>query len=375
MKKMILTFGLLAFLTSGMKAQYDDIYYNPKKAKTQQQKRQQKQSYYIEDFSNVDVDEYNRRGEMYYQTPVDTIGARVETDEDFVYTQKIQKYYNPTIVLDNVSLLGDVLNNSYGNVEVVINNNGYPVFAPYYNYRPFYYDYAWGPSWSWSWNWNWGPVSWRWNWGPSWGYNYWYGPGWGWSPAWAWGPAWGWNHSWNHPHYAYYPNRNPNAARPSAPRPGWGSHQRPGYNYAGNAVGRPGGNRTPAMSGSSTSTQPVYSGNRRGYNKADVNTNSTNTNRGSVSNRGTYTNNSSATNSNKSSTTGTSSGNRRSYGTSTSTQRNSSTRSTATQRSNNTNQRSSGYSTPSRSSYGGSSSRSYGGGSHSGGGGGGGHRR
>ena len=54
------------------------------------------------------------------QMPADTIGLRAENGEDFpVYTQQIQKYYNPTIVLDNAELLADVLNNSYGNVDIV----------------------------------------------------------------------------------------------------------------------------------------------------------------------------------------------------------------------------------------------------------------
>ena len=144
MKKLFLTLGVLALSLPVAQAQYDDIYYNPDKpsasrtTQTQKQKKQKK-SYYISDFSNMDVDEYNRAGDMYYATPVDTIGTTVENGQDFVYTQQIQKYYNPTIVLDNADLLEDVLNNSYGNVEVVINNNGIPVFSPYYS--SVYYDY------------------------------------------------------------------------------------------------------------------------------------------------------------------------------------------------------------------------------------------
>ena len=144
MKKILLTLGVIALSLPVAQAQYDDIYYNPDKpsasrtTQTQKQKKQKK-SYYIADFSNMDVDEYNRAGDMYYATPVDTIGTTVENGQDFVYTQQIQKYYNPTIVLDNADLLEDVLNNSYGNVEVVINNNGIPVFSPYYS--SVYYDY------------------------------------------------------------------------------------------------------------------------------------------------------------------------------------------------------------------------------------------
>ncbi|MDE6697230.1 MAG: hypothetical protein K2K25_10155, partial [Muribaculaceae bacterium] len=89
----------------------DDIYYNPKKDTHVGAKK--KNPNYIENFSDMDVDTYNLRGQ-YYTTPIDTIGAKVSSDEDFVYTQQIQKYYNPTIVLDNSQILADVLQNSYG---------------------------------------------------------------------------------------------------------------------------------------------------------------------------------------------------------------------------------------------------------------------
>ncbi len=76
----------------------------------------------------MDVDDYNRRG-FYYNSPVDTIGMSAEAElSDFVYTQQIQKYYNPTIVLDNSDMLADVLENSYGNVDIIINDFGIPSF-------------------------------------------------------------------------------------------------------------------------------------------------------------------------------------------------------------------------------------------------------
>lgn len=229
----------------------DDIYYNPKNDKsTQTQKTQttkKKQSNYIADFSSMDVDTYNRRGEQYYATPVDTIGSYVENGEDFVYTQEIQKYYNPTIVVDNAAVLGDVLSNAYGNVEIVINDNGIPVFTPYYagwwaspswrfNYGlwgwniGFYDPWYWGPSWSWGWGptWAWGP-SWSWGWGPAWG------PGWGPAHRPGWGPR---------PPMASW---SPNGHRPAGVRPGWSHNTRPGGNMA---------HRQPARPGWSTSTRP-----------------------------------------------------------------------------------------------------------------------
>lgn len=206
--------------------EYDDIYYNPKKDNTVQTKSK-KQSNYIKDFSSVDVDEYNRRGQ-YYSSPIDTIGSRVENDEDFVYTQQIQKYYNPTIVLDNSDVLADVLNNSYGNVEIVF-NNGIPSFSPWYGYYdygwPYYSSFGWN-SWNWgwnSWNWGWGP-SWSWNWGPSWNWS------WGWGPSWSWGwnnPSWGWGHG------RPYADYRPGGRLPNNPGSNWASNTRPGGNYNG----------------------------------------------------------------------------------------------------------------------------------------------
>ena len=87
MRKFLLPLALAALVIPQLQAQeYDDIYYNPKQKETKSGKKQQ--SYYIKDFSNVDVDTYNRRGETYYSSPVDTIGARAEAGEDFVYTSQ-----------------------------------------------------------------------------------------------------------------------------------------------------------------------------------------------------------------------------------------------------------------------------------------------
>lgn len=206
---------------------YDDIYFNPDKESKPlpRQKQKKTKSNYIADFGDIDVDAYNRRDGFYYGSPIDTVGASTGNGEDFVYTQKIQKFYNPTIVVDNADLLEDVLENSYGNVDVIYNGLS-PVFAPayisynpwpysYYSYSGWYSPWFWGPSWSWSypgWNWGW---SWGWNypgWGPSWGWGY---PGWnwGWSPEYA--------HRWNERHY------RPGGTGTVAARPGWSNSTRP----------------------------------------------------------------------------------------------------------------------------------------------------
>ena len=415
MKKILLTLGVLALSLPVAQAQYDDIYYNPDKpsasrtTQTQKQKKQKK-SYYIADFSNMDVDEYNRAGDMYYATPVDTIGTTVENGQDFVYTQQIQKYYNPTIVLDNADLLEDVLNNSYGNVEVVINNNGIPVFSPYYssvyyNY-PFYASWNWGPSWTWTWGPSW---SWNWGWGPSWAW----GPSWTWGPSWSWGwgpgyypgwgPAWGPAYppgGWHRPFYAEY---RPGAHRPTAPRPGWSSNRPRGGNYHGQVAGRPTrGDRYNTPGSGSLTHNRQYAGNRRGYNDASSTVSSSrdrlSTNRsqrvdrnkystsqidgtsqsqGTTPNRnyGTSTNRSNRSYNSGSSTTNT---NRSSYNTNRNSYNNTNRNSYNTNTNRNSYNRSNSSSYNRSSSYG-SSSRSYGGGSRSYGGGGGrsggGHRR
>ncbi len=282
MRKLLycLTFMVLAAPLAANAQEYDDIYYNPKKdktASTSNNKKKKKKSYYIKDFENVDVDEYNRRGQ-YYSSPIDTIGARAENDEDFVYTQQIQKYYNPTIVIDNSDILEDVLQNSYGNVEIVF-DNGLPTFAPYYGYSIPYY-YGWNDPWYWNWgpswrpSWAWGP-SWSWGWGPSWAW----GPSWnwGWGPSWAWGPSWGpsWGWGGHHHHHADY---RPGGRLPNRPGSNWASNTRP---VGSRPVGHPGGSRVPQygngnsnngiFGGSSTNHHRTYQGTSSNYGGNRVN--------------------------------------------------------------------------------------------------------
>ncbi len=242
----------------------DDIYYNPKKAEKEAVQERVSRNY-IADFQDMDVDDYNLRGQ-YYASPVDTIGMRAETDQDFVYTTQIQKYYNPTIVLDNVDLLTDVIANSYGNVNVEFNINGIPSFGPYVSYLPTAWGnwYLWNsPGWSISWGWN-GPWSspwwggpWNWGYGPSWGW----GPGWGWGwgpgyPSWGWGPSWGpsWGCGPLRPHY--HADYRPGGNRPVGVRPGWGDNTRPGGNYNG-------GRRPVGSSGASARPGNGYNGTSR----------------------------------------------------------------------------------------------------------------
>lgn len=266
MKRIILGLTIISVAASALYAQdeFDDIYYNPKaksKSATEanQNKKKSNKSNYIANFSEMDVDAYNNRG-FYYESDVDTIGAAVEAAEDFVYTQQIQKYYNPTIVLDNADVLADVLENSYGNVEIVIKNN-VPVFSSIYygdyGWAPGYYNWTYRPAWSWGYAW--GPFSVSWNYGPYWAWDYW--PAWSLGPSWAWGPGyrpWYPPRPHYHGHRPYYAYHRPGAYRPVNPGSGWSSRHpsanRP-HASASRPTRQPGGGRTPALRPGSTSVK------------------------------------------------------------------------------------------------------------------------
>lgn len=240
MKNFFYLLAALSVTATGFAQDFeDDIYYDGRKAEKQQKSERTVQSQTI--FATADnpsgyaagwqpsieldrdVDEYNRFGS--YFAPIDTIGSAMADSEDFVYTQQIQKYYNPTIVVDNADVLADVLENSYGNVNIVYGVTG-PAFSSWFDV-PYYMAYT-------PWSGFYSPANWGWysGWldpwyglGPSWGFGW----GWGWSA-----PGWGWG--WNRPGWGNgcidWFDRGWFAARPSVgPRPGW-SLGRP--NSAGN---------------------------------------------------------------------------------------------------------------------------------------------
>lgn len=265
----------------------DDIYYNPSKEK----KVTQQSSSYIANFDDMDVDTYNRRGQ-YYVSPIDTVGERIGMEEDFVYTQQLQKFYNPTIIVENADVLADVLENSYGNVDIVIDNGNINFVPTYFSggYYGVYSPWNWPYS-TWSWGlgyydpwyspWGWGASwypGWSWSWGPSWGY----GPGWNW----GWGPAY------VVPAVAHRPAGNhrvgATAGWASSSRPSVGNHRtlngsatgstrRPG-SMTGNSNYGQGGNHRTYRGGTSNMTPATNSfGNHRV--QTDQRTNSTSNNR------------------------------------------------------------------------------------------------
>ncbi len=235
----------------------DDIYYNPSK-----EKKTTKQSSYIANFDELDVDTYNRRGQ-YYVSPIDTVGERIGMEDDFVYTQQLQKFYNPTIVVENADVLADVLENSYGNVDIVI-DNGNINFAPAYFTNSYYGFYS---PWNWPYysTWGWGlgyydPWYSPWGWGLS--YSWYPGWSWGWGPSWGYGPGWnwGWGPTYVVPAVAHRPAGNQRVGAPA----GWASTSRPSVGNRRTLTGNVAGNtrRPGSMTGNSNYSQ---AGNQRGY--------------------------------------------------------------------------------------------------------------
>ncbi|MCM1021923.1 MAG: hypothetical protein NC343_06590 [Muribaculum sp.] len=347
-KKVILLTGLmLGSICSAMAQSYydDDIYYNPDKdtkskqinaavqknrqlrqqQETAQQQRLQQQAYqqlYQQYYGNYnpdlgggdfaaagtytpetkgtsrDVDEYNRRGTTPTVEKTDSIPLSALTQpEEFAYTQRIEKYYNPDIIASTND--PDLVNYYYSSASSQPDINIYvssPGWGGYYS--PWAWSY-WDPYWygpSWGWNWGWGPSwSMSWGWGGSswsWGWNW----NWNWSPAWAWGgPGWGWSgpgwsHGWAWSRPGSY---TPNGRRPTGIRNGYTGigNNRPittsrfdqnynsvrnnRYNLTPGQVGsyRPGqsqqGSRVPSATQGATTTRPTgnygtTSGNRNG---------------------------------------------------------------------------------------------------------------
>lgn len=234
MQKYLAMLALLAVGTQYAAADVydDDIYYNPKKDK-KEATQQAARSNYIANFEDMDVDEYNRRGQ-YYVSPIDTVGERIGAEDDFVYTQQIQKYYNPTIVVDNANVLGDVLSNSYGNVEIVVDNGNLAFMPASYYYSAWPYSVWDSPYYSWYTpynNWRFG-IGWNSWWGPSWSIGW--GPAWGYTPTWGYGPSWGWGPSygpvWGAPYYAEH---RPAGNRRTGASGNWAQSTRPVFNGGG----------------------------------------------------------------------------------------------------------------------------------------------
>lgn len=286
----------------------DDIYYNPEKAKKEQAEKAKKAAeakrkanqplpgsdqYVVYTDNTRNVDEYNRR---YVNREV--VDTTLNENGDFVYTRRIERFYNPEIVSGSGN--EDLQYNYY---EAQAEKESSPTYVnvyvndPWYSNSwryPYYYTswgwdpYYWGPGWygpSWSWSWNWGPS---WGWGPSWAWNW--GPGWGylvggWHPAPPYRPSVGGmithrpNHG-NNYNYGYAPTyggRRPgNMGNGNYQNNTNGNYNNSGnhnnnYNGTGTTGGRrPGANRE-SNSNNNNSNRHTYN---RDYNNSNNNSGS-----------------------------------------------------------------------------------------------------
>lgn len=212
----------------------DDIYYNPSKTKKTAKKPQTTtvgttvydypaaDFYTIDNAPNRDVDEYNRRG-AYAQA--DTMPSDSLMMQDFEYTQRIERFYNPDVVKGSTD--EELKSTYYSSVEspeinvYYIDTDPwlwgtwyYPYSWRYYSpYSPYYYSSWWGPSWYYTWGYD--PY-----WGPSWYPGYY--------------PGYYPHHHPHHPHPGYAPapshrHAGSGAYRPARPNrhDGYNSGRRP----------------------------------------------------------------------------------------------------------------------------------------------------
>lgn len=268
-KNTLLAAGLIAgsAVTSVAQDIYDDIYYNPDAAKKKAQTVvnvpantsgssrvvTSGNTLWISSGAERDIDEYNRRGIFATGNQQQAAATTSLADSlgDFAYTQRIERFYNPDVVVgsSDPTLAGLYYAQPAQEVNIYINDPGV-----YWGYAP-------------SWSWGWGPSAYYRNpwspyygpyygWGvgsPSWNLSWSLGWGWGWDFGWGFGPGWGWNWGWGggyYPPYAPYPpvagpvyhpnsNRHPGAfGRPNRPLPNPGTGvTRPGVNNNGQRPG------------------------------------------------------------------------------------------------------------------------------------------
>lgn len=251
--------GMLAIAAGSLiQAQdYDDIYYDASKSTTGETKSSKStkamtptrtvavygevpERYSVTAGSNYrverDDDEYNRRGAYDPDSLAYEVDINGDTifEEAFANTRRIERFYNPDIViLSDDDELVELYYDESPTINLIVGSDwGYgSYYSPYYSwgygsyyypwytgwYDPWYIGYGWYSPWRWHSPWYYG----SWHWG--WHYSPWYRTGWGWDYAWH--PGWGGRH-WND-------WTGTTSVHPS--RPGYG---RPaGVNLGGSRVG------------------------------------------------------------------------------------------------------------------------------------------
>ena len=151
-KKALLISSLFIAFSMSMLAQYDDIYYNPRKANETRITTSNEETVVIS--NNVrDVDTYNRQAPA--NRPNQT--SNVEQD-DFEYTKRITRFHNPEAVTINNPEYVYIYNDTPSEPNPTINIRVTLRWNPWdYSYFTRYYY----PSYHWSWDSNYG-----------WGYTY-----------------------------------------------------------------------------------------------------------------------------------------------------------------------------------------------------------
>lgn len=323
-KKALLISSLFIAFSMSMLAQYDDIYYNPRKANETRITTSNEETVVIS--NNVrDVDTYNRQAPA--NRPNQT--SNVEQD-DFEYTKRITRFHNPETVTINNPEYVYIYNDTPSEPNPTINIRVTQRWNPWdYSYFTRYYY----PSYHWSWNSNYG-----------WGYTYntyypfystypssfyygYYPPGYGYYGYGYYGYPSYYHHR---PHYYHHPYHhkptyttrkgyNNYDRTPNYVNDGRGSSSSYGYQNSGQRSTRSVGTNPTNTNASSTRNTSTYNNRERTFNsapssstqntrKSDVTTN-TSTPRETSSGRS-FNSSSSSSNSNNSGTRSTqSSGN------------------------------------------------------------------
>lgn len=217
--RLITLLGLLALgVGSVIQAQdYDDIYYDAGKSTSTVKTKVEKPAKTVAVYSEVpenykviassnyrverDEDEYNRRGAYdpsNVEYEVDINGDTIY-EEAFANTRRIERFYNPDIVvLSDDDDLVELYYDESPTINLIVGSDWGWGYSPYYYswgigsiYSPYWYDPWYGSGWYSSWyspyyyyGYHWyGPRLWHWGYYRPWGY---YGGPYGWDNYWGW---------------------------------------------------------------------------------------------------------------------------------------------------------------------------------------------
>lgn len=301
--------GIMALTAGSMLAQdYDDIYYDASKSKTQVKTKVETPEKTVAVYGDVperykvaaqdnyrverDVDEYNRRGNYGKMYDIDINGDTIYLDNDSIYndsiydeafanTRRIERFYNPDIIiLSDDDELVELYYDDTPTINLIVGSDwgfgssygwGYTSFYPWYTgwydpwyigwYDPWYVSYGWYSPWHWHTPWYYGYYTpWYYGYYSPWYYSHWHTPYWGYD---------GWNHwNWNNGTASWV---RPHSARTGHYSAGNWMHDQRHVGLAANRndrgrVDRTGSNRNSiAARGTDAGRKTGSVGNRRGY--------------------------------------------------------------------------------------------------------------